>query len=88
MVGERDKKVLRNSLYAVAGVLAFLLINFLLEERAPQVVRVALGAWVMQLISYLGFEEHRREVFTKFALHTALYILVFAVLYTLIKYLW
>ncbi|HYO99549.1 MAG TPA: hypothetical protein VER76_05120 [Pyrinomonadaceae bacterium] len=88
MVSGRDKKVLTTSLHAVAGMLAFLLINFLLDGRVPPAVRLGLGVWVMQLITFPATENYGKVSFAKWVGQSALYVLVGMIIYSLIKYLW
>jgi hypothetical protein len=88
MISKRDKKVLIASLYVVMGVFAFLIINYLLLGRISEVIRLGLGVWVVQLITYPAFEDERRIGFAKWALRSTLYIIPLIIIYSLIKYLW
>ena len=86
MVSEKDRRVLTISLYAILGLLAFFLINWLLEGRVPKVIWLPLGGWVMQLITYPISDK---EVsFPKFAVRPALGMLIAGVTYSLVTYLW
>jgi|GEM_PF-4352282 len=88
MVSEKDKKLLTTSLYVTAGFLAFLFINLLLKERVPEPVRLGVGLWAMQLITFPLMEVYRQISFAKWVGQSAIYVLVGTTIYSLIKYLW
>ncbi|HEY9402949.1 MAG TPA: hypothetical protein VIQ24_09655 [Pyrinomonadaceae bacterium] len=89
MVRERDKRVLGTSIYLVAGFLAFFAINSLLDGRVPEVIRLGLGVWAMQISIYpLTKEEYGAGGFGGWIGQTALYVVVGMIIYSLIKYLW
>jgi hypothetical protein len=76
------------SSFAVLGFLAFFLINRLLDGRVPEVLRLTLGVWVMNLFYYPISEGYKRVSFKRHALTVLFYTVLGGVAYYLVKLLW